>query len=259
MSTAGGGVGRNGFSRTEVAAGARAMLPLSIGVFPFGLAYGVLVAEGAMSDLVGLLASFVILAGAAQLAIVDLIDQGAPWLIVVGTALVINARFTMYSGALAPSFSQYPRRWRLFLAHFMTDQAAVTSLLYNETERDPAKRMAYYAGAAISFGDFWWIGTVIGTVIGATLPPEFQVGFAAPLMFVALAVPSIRDRASLVAAAVGFSVTLIARDAPMNTGLLIGAASGIAFGLLARLREAPDPDEPEPGPPATEGEGTHGD
>ena len=251
MSEQGGGR----FSIEGMLEGVRAILPLSIGVFPFGMAYGVLVTEGAIPDPVGLLASFVLLAGAAQLAIVELVDKDAPWFVVVGTALVINARFMMYSGALAPSFSEYPRRWRLFLAHFMTDQATVTSLLYNERERDPRKRMAYYAGTGISFAVAWWVGTAIGIGIGTTIPAGLQVGFAAPLMFVALAVPSIRDRASLVAAAVGFSVTLIAKDTPMNTGLLIGAAAGIAFGLLARRG-----DEPAGGsgtrPP---GEGSHGD
>jgi predicted branched-subunit amino acid permease len=217
------------------------MLPLSIGAFPFGLAYGVTVAESSMNDLLGVLASFVVLAGAAQLTVSDLIDQGAPWFVVVGTALVINARMMMYSGALAPSFREYPRRWRIPLAHFMTDQATVTSLLYNATENDPRRRLPYYLGAAVSFAAAWWVGTVLGVVIGATIPSELQVGFAAPLMFIALAVPSVRDRASFVAAAVGFSVTLVARDMPMNTGLLIGAAAGIAFGLLARARPQPAP------------------
>jgi len=228
---------RSWFSGATMRAGARAILPLSIGVFPFGLAYGVAVAESAIDDLAGALASVLMLSGAAQLALVDLIDQGAPWFVIVGTALVINARFMMYSGALAPSFSEYPRRWRIPLAHLLTDQATVTSLLYNEHQRDPRLRLAYYAGAGLSFALSWWLGTALGVAIGATIPAEFQVGFAAPLMFVALAVPSIRDRAGLIAACVGFSVTLIARDAPMNTGLLIGAAAGIVFGMLARLRQ----------------------
>ena len=217
-------------------AGARAILPLSVGIFPFGIAYGVAVAESALNDLVGALASVLVLAGAAQLAVVDLVDQGAPWFVIVGAALVINARFVMYSGALAPSFSEYPQRWRVALAYFMTDQATVTSLLYNERQRDPRARMWYYLGAGLSFALGWWLGTAIGVGIGATIPAEFQVGFAVPLMFVALVVPSVKDRAALIAACVGFAVTLIARDAPMNTGLLIGAAAGIAFGMLAKLR-----------------------
>lgn len=221
---------------SAVRAGARAILPLSIGVFPFGLAYGVTVAGSRMDDLVGILASFIVLAGAAQLAIVDLIDQRAPWFIVVGTALVINARFMMYSGALAPSFAEYPRRWRLAMAHFMTDQATVTSLLYDRRQREPRLRLAYYAGAAVSFAISWWIGTGIGVIIGAAIPSPFQLGFAAPLMFVALLVPSIVDRPALAAAVVGFGVTVVARDAPLNSGLLIGAAAGIAVGMLVRAQ-----------------------
>jgi len=228
--------GEGWFARGAMLAGARAILPLAIAAFPFGLAYGVAVAESSLDDLVGLLASFLVLAGAAQLAIVDLVDKGAPWFVVVGTALVVNARFMMYSGALAPSFSDYPRRWRVAMAYFMTDQAAVTSLLYNDRQPDPRARMAYYLGAGLSFAVAWWIGTLIGVGIGAAIPSELQLGFAVPLMFVALAVPSVRDRAGLIAACVGFAVTLIARDAPMNTGLLIGAGAGVAFGMLAKLQ-----------------------
>jgi predicted branched-subunit amino acid permease len=228
------------FSMRYMRAGARAILPLSIGVFPFGLAYGVTAVESSMNDLVGWLASFIVLAGAAQLAVSDLIDQGAPWFTVVGTALVINARLMMYSGALAPAFSQFPRRWRIPLAHLMTDQATVTSLLYNEREADPRHRAGYYLGAGLSFAVSWWLGTTVGVVIGATIPPELQVGFAVPLMLIALVVPSVRDQATLVAAIVGFSVTLLTRDAPMNTGLLIGAAAGIGAGMLVRLRQKPE-------------------
>lgn len=96
--------------------------------------------------------------------------------------------------------------------------------------------MAYYVGAGGIFASSWLVGTFLGVVVGAAIPSEFQLGFAVPLMFVALLVPSVRDRASLIAAAVGFAVTLLARDAPLNTGLLIGAAAGIAFGMLAKLR-----------------------
>ncbi len=216
--------------------GARIVLPLSLGIFPFGIAYGVAVSQSSMEDWIGALASLLMVSGAAQLAIVDLFDQGAPWFVIVGTALVINARFLMYSGALASSFREYPRRWRVPLAHLITDQSTATSLLYNERERQPLMRMSFFLGAAGSFALSYLIGTVLGIIIGAAVPPEAQLGFAVPLMFVSLLVPSVRDAPSLVAASVGFAVTLLARDAPLNGGLLIGAAAGIAFGMLARLR-----------------------
>ena len=231
------------FETSSVLEGVRAVLPLAIGVFPFGLAYGVAVVASSMDDLAGAVASVLVLAGAAQLAVVNLIDDGAPWFVIVGTALVINLRLMMYSGALAPAFSDYPKRWRIPLAHLMTDQATVTALLYNEKQPDPRKRMAYWVGAGGSFALSWFAGTFLGVFVGTAVPPELQIGFAVPLMFVALAVPTVRDRPTAVAAAVGFSVTLLARDAPLNTGLVIGAAAGIAFGMLAKVRR--NPSKPE--------------
>lgn len=224
----------DGWFGSAFAAGGRAILPLALGVFPFGLVYGVAVADSSVTNWIGGIASSLILAGAGQLALVDLVDQNAPWTVAVGTALVINARFVMYSGALAPSFAEYPALWRIPLAHLMTDQTAVTSLLYNDTEPDRGRRMRYYAGAGLTFAASWSAGTWIGIFVGAGIPSGLQLEFAIPLMFLALLVPSIHDRPGVVAAVVGAAVTLVARDAPFNTGLLIGALCGIAAGMVVK-------------------------
>ncbi len=222
--------------RQAFLAGARAMLPLAIGIFPFGFVYGAAVADASISNWVGGVASSLMIAGAAQLALVDLVDKGAPWMIAVGTALVINARFVMYSAALAPSFSEHPRRWRFALAVMMTDQVAVTSLLYNDAESDPVRRRYYYLGAGSLLTGLWIISTWTGIVLGTGVSSSLQLGFAIPLMFLALLVPSIKDRSSLVAALVGAAVTVVAKDAPYNTGLLIGAVCGIASGMAVSTR-----------------------
>jgi predicted branched-subunit amino acid permease len=214
--------------------GVRAIAPLAIAVFPFGLVYGVTVAESSFTNWAGVAASILFVGGAAQLALVNLVDEGAPWTIAVLTALVINVRMIMYSGALAPSFSDFGRPWRVVLAWYITDQTTVTWLLYADTERDAEMRRRFYAGAAAFFVVSWISGTVLGVLVGASIPPELQLGFAVPLMFLALLVPSVKDRPALVAAAVAFAVTLLAQGAPLNTGLLIGAVTGIAFGMLAK-------------------------
>ena len=67
----------------NAAAGARSIAPLAIAVFPFGLVYGVAVAESSFSDWAGVLASLLVFAGAAQLALVNLTEEGAPWTVAV--------------------------------------------------------------------------------------------------------------------------------------------------------------------------------
>ncbi|MCA9852191.1 MAG: AzlC family ABC transporter permease, partial [Dehalococcoidia bacterium] len=119
-------------SRQAAAAGGRAIIPLTLGVIPFGLAYGVAASQVEVIDpWLAITASLLIIAGAAQLSLVGLIGDGAPWLVAVGTALVINARFALYSAALAPAFRAFPRAWRFALPYMMTDQAAALSLDYN--------------------------------------------------------------------------------------------------------------------------------
>ncbi|MEM7287654.1 MAG: AzlC family ABC transporter permease [Actinomycetota bacterium] len=211
--------------------GARAILPLNAVLFPLGLVYGVTVSEAAVDDWVGGLASTLVFAAAAQLALIDLIADDAAWITAVSTALVINLRFVMYSAALAPSFAQYPAAWRLPLAYLMTDQATGVSLLHNETERDPLARRWYYLGAAVPLFVTWLATTWLGIAFGASIPSSWELGFAVPLTFICLLIPSIRDRARLVAAIVGGVVSLLARDAPNSTGLLIGAAAGVAAGM----------------------------
>ena len=73
--------------------------------------------------------------------------------------------------------------------------------------------------------------TWLGILFGASIPASWELGFAVPLTFICLLIPSIRDRARLVAAIVGGVVSLVARDAPNSTGLLIGAAAGVAAGM----------------------------
>ena len=218
-------------SSSALLTGVRAILPLAVGIFPFGLAYGAAVAQSGIPDWVGGAASAIMLAGVAQLAWVELIDQGTPALIAVATALVINTRFVMYSAALAPSFMEFPARLRVPLAHLMTDQVAVTSILHNETETDHLRQLRYYVGAGLTFASSWLGGTWCGILAGAGIPDSWQVGFAIPLMFLALLIPSVRSRSGMVTAVVAAGVTFMANGLPFGLGFIVGAMVGIAAGL----------------------------
>ncbi len=217
-----------------LAAGARAILPLALGIVPFALVYGVTVTQSSIPDLVGGSASVIVLAGAAQLALIDLLDQGAPWTVAVATALVINARFVLYSAALAPAFSAFPPAPRYMLSHLITDQAAVTALLHYETEHDPTRRMRYYLGAGGLLGATWVLGTVAGIVFGARIPDAWDLGFAIPLMFLALLVPTLRDRPAGVTALVAAITVVLARAAPFNLAIIVGALTGVLAGMAVR-------------------------
>jgi predicted branched-subunit amino acid permease len=208
--------------------------PLLLGIIPFGLVAGIAAVNAGLgvAEAVGL--SVVVFAGASQLAAVELLAQNAPLAVVIGTAVVINVRMVMYSASIAPYLAGYGRRFRAGLAYLLTDQAYALSVA--EFERTPDRtRWRYYLGAAATLWIVWQITTVVGFVIGAGVPEAWGLTFAVPLVFLALLVPAMKDRPTVLAGVVGGAVAVAAAGLPMNLGLLTGAVSGIVAGLATEV------------------------
>lgn len=212
-------------------AGIRAILPLALAAFPFGLVYGVLVAQSDVPNWVGAVASPLIYAGASQIALVDLLDRDVPIALAVGTALIINLRMMMYSAALAPAISKFGRGWRIALPYAITDQLTVISLRWFEDEPDPRARRVFFASAGLFFLGVWVSGTLVGIATGAQIPDGLQIGFAIPLTFLALLMPTLKGRPEIAAALAAGVVVVMAAGLPYSLGIPIGAVVGIAAGL----------------------------
>jgi 4-azaleucine resistance transporter AzlC len=181
----------------------------------------------------GIATSFVIFAGAAQLATVQLLDSGTSLAVVIVTALVVNVRHLMYSAALAPHFSEFPVRSRLVLPYLLTDQAFAVSMPRYETETDPIYKRWFFAGCGLTLWGSWQLATIAGVVLGAQIPDSLGLEFAIPLVFLVLLIPVVQTRPGLVAAVVGGVVAVLASDAAYSLGLVVGALSGVGAGVLA--------------------------
>ena len=212
-------------------AGLVAVAPLLVGVTPFGLAFGVAAAQSTLGSAVGFATSPIIFAGAAQFAVVQLYDAGAASIVIIATALVINARHVMYSAALSSHFAEFPRGWRVALPYLMTDQAFAVAITGFDDIDDPAEKRRYYLGAAVGLWSTWMTTTAAGVLLGAGIPASWSLDFAIPLVFLALLIPVLKGSPFLVAAAVAAVAAVAAADAPYNLGLMIGAACGIVAGI----------------------------
>jgi predicted branched-subunit amino acid permease len=215
-------------------AGVRAAVPLAIAALPFGLVYGLAVQESTVNSFTGAAGSWIVLAGAAQLSMIDLIDSDATGMVVVGTALVINARMALYSATLAPAFAEFSPSSRILASYVLTDQSASLAIPEFERVSDPDHRRRYYLGAGLSFASAWWFGTIVGLFAGSSIPDGAQIGLAIPLMFLALLVPNITTVPALAAALTGAAVTIATAGLPAGLNILIGALAGIAAGSAVR-------------------------
>lgn len=220
--------------------GARDVLPIVVGVIPFGLIVGVSATASGLTVADTLISSLVVFAGASQLAMIDLLGQGSPWIVAVLTAAVINVRMVMYSASMAPWLADVPLGSRAGAAYFLTDQSFALSVTrYAREAGTPRTRLAYYLGTALPLWLNWQIVTVVGVVAGAAVPDAVPLEATIPLVFLALLVPAVSDRPTLAAAIVGATVAVAAAPLPANLGLVAGAVSGIATGtVLDRRREA---------------------
>lgn len=209
--------------------GCKAISPLMIGCALFGMAFGALIRDVGINPWAGLFGTATVVAGASQIAIVEAVRSGAPAIIAILTALIINARMALYSAALAPMWAAFPRRWRLGLAYFMTDQSTVI-IMREADEPDPVRRRWFAFGASVPFVGVWLVGSIAGLILGPVIPAHWQVGFIVPLMFIAVLVPGLHNLPQLVTVAGAAVVVLAGRGWPYGLNVFFGIIAGMTAG-----------------------------
>ncbi len=221
----------NATPRSQFFAGVRDLLPILLGVAPFGLIYGMAAVNANIPPLQAFLMSSIVFSGSAQFAGTQLIANGALASVVIFSILVVNLRHVMYSATIAPHFKNLSIRWKSFLAYFLTDEAfAMTITRFNQNPDMPHKSW-YFFGAGLSLWITWQTATAVGVFAGGQIPASWSLDFTIALTFLALSVPSIRDRATAVAAIVGGISAVVFREMPYQLGLVTAALLGIAAGF----------------------------
>ena len=216
--------------------GSKAVSPILLGAVPFGLVIGVSVAATPVDNWVGWATSIIVFAGAAQIAVIELIGTNALAGVAIATPLIINLRHAMYSAAMAPHFSKLTRTDRIWLPYLLTDQAFVISVSRYEPDSDATTIKWYYLGAAVTLWIPWQIATIVGIVVGTEVPPEWSLDFAIALVFLGLLAPAVYNRPSAVAAIVGGVVAVLSLDLPNGTGIIVASIAGVVAGAIADWR-----------------------
>jgi branched chain amino acid efflux pump len=212
-------------------AGARAELPILIGVIPWGLIYGVIAIGAGLPPAAALAMSAIVFAGSAQLIGAELLGSGVPGPVIVLTTLVVNLRHMLYSASVAPYLKHLSARWKWVLAYLMTDEAYVVMISNYHRPGDLAYKHWFALGAGLTLWTSWQLSTAAGIFLGGQIPASWSLDFTLALTFIGLAVPALGDRASVAAAAAAGLAALLAFDLPLKMGLLLAAGVGITAGL----------------------------
>jgi predicted branched-subunit amino acid permease len=209
------------------------MSPLILGVAPFGLIFGVTAINADVPAAAAWASSFIVFAGASQIAIVDVLDSGGAAWVALFTAIIINTRLLMYSADMGRHTGGLRWPTRVGIGYLLTDQAyLVTAHRYPDPDRRDGF-VAFYFGAGLTLWITWQITTTTGMLLGAAIPASWSLGFAIPLTFMALLVLAIKRRPGLVAAVVGGAVAVAAVGLPYALGLPLGAVAGVLAGMAS--------------------------
>ena len=216
-------------------AGARAEIPLLIGVIPFGLIYGALAVNAGLSNAEAQLMSAIVFAGSAQFITAQLVHEAAPGLVIVLTIAIVNLRHMLYSASMAPYIASLSTRWKAVLSYLLTDEAYAPTILHYEKDGVTPYAHWFWLGAGCTLWTFWQTSTAVGIFLGASIPESWSLDFALPLTFIAMLVPVLRGRPAIAAALSAGVVALLAFSLPYKLGLIVAALVGILVGTLLEL------------------------
>lgn len=222
-------------------AGFRGMAPILTGVIPFGAVMGTVFFNAKLSLAQSLGMDFVVYAGAAQLAAVDLMSKHAGYLVVVITGLIINLRFLLYSAALSPVLQRSSFLVKIFSAYSLTDQAYALMSANEHKLKNAEEATQFYLGATVSMILTWHSSVIAGYIFGNFAPPSLSLDFAVPLSFAALVIPTIKNKTYLFVAIFSSLASLLLHSLPYKMGLMVTALLSIALAtFLTRKKPTHD-------------------
>jgi len=202
-----------------------------LGIIPFGVITGVAMVASGIPPLVALLMSLIVFAGASMVASAQLLASAAPAALIILTTLIINLRFMMYSASLRLHFADAPLARRLAIDYLTADNVYGLMLgRFAEHPADPGK-FEYFLGAGLVVWAAWQAAVLAGILIGAGVPAAWRLEFAAPLAFIAISIPFLRDRATIAAALAAGLAVVVFHDLPLRLNIVAAAVTGITVGL----------------------------
>ncbi len=214
-------------------------LSVSLGVAPFGITCGIMGLTAGMSPAEVILMSLLVFAGASQFIGITMFGAGVTgWGIIVITTLLINLRHLLMGVSLAPHMVKLPLSRQALLAFVLTDESYALTVGRLDKAGYSYK---YQLGASMAIYVSWVMATAAGAFLGGYIsdPLTWGLDFAMPATFLALLVPLLVDRTSLIVCFIAGAVAVLAALYLPGKWYIILACltASIAGGLLEGGRE----------------------
>lgn len=211
------------------------LLPLSLFVLVFALAFGMAAAQTGLDQTSALAMSALVFAGASQFATLELWGAQVPLFTLMATVFAINARHLLMGATLYPWLAQLPRSKRYAAMLLATDANWAMSLQAFSCDKPG---FGILIGGGLSLWLSWVLGSWLGIHFGHAISDPYSLGIDMVLgcFLLAMVLGSEKNsRVFIVWTIAGISSLLAYRFLPENTHVIIGAlAGGLAGACMGR-------------------------
>jgi predicted branched-subunit amino acid permease len=204
------------------------------GLFAWGAVTGMAMVQTGLSLGQCLLMTLFVYAGSAQLAVLPLMLVGAPVWVLAFTAFMVNLRFVIFSAVIGPHFLHLPWWRRLWLGYNNTDMVMgyFPQRYPALATEDAAGKLGYFRGLSVSNWWGWQLGTLTGILLASQIPASWGIGFAGALALLALTIPMVKTRPTMIGVVVASAVAVVTVSWPYRLGLLAAMIAGIAAAVV---------------------------
>ena len=208
----------------------KASVPVMAGYIVLGMGFGILLQSKGYAWWWSLLMSTTIYAGSMQYVAIDLLTSGASLITTALMTLLINIRHLFYGISMLKDYKNTGAK-KPYLIFSLTDETF--SLVCSANLPSGVDRNRYYFFVS-SFNQFYWVfGSVLGSIVGSSLPIDFAgIDFAMTALFVVIFVEQWESTKNHTPAIIGLICSVISLIIFGANDFLIPAMISITVSLF---------------------------
>jgi 4-azaleucine resistance transporter AzlC len=216
----------------NVYSGFKQLIPLSLFIIVFGLAFGLAATQVGLDNSAILVMSASVFAGASQFATLDLWGAQVSLVPVVITVFAINARHLLMGASLHPHLAHLSTVKRYGAVLLVSDANWAMSL---QAINKGNQGLGLLIGGGLALWSFWLLGTLLGLYFGGAINDPFSLGLDMVMacFLLAMVVDGKKDlRVFAIWVVAALSSLLAYWYLPPNSHVIVGALAGGTLGAI---------------------------
>ncbi len=182
-------------------------IPIMVGFFPVGAAYGILMANAGYNFIWSGFTSLFVYAGSLQMLMISFFQSDMSIFTIIVTSLLLNSRHIFYGLSFIEKFNSYGK-WKWFLIYGMPDESYSLLCSYKPIDGVEEKWVHIFSTALIWI--YWIAFSMLGGIVGSLIPFDTTgIDFALTALFIVILIEQIKGADSVLPAVIAVAASVI--------------------------------------------------